>query len=225
MKNKYQASYIIYEDESGVVGTTGYFLVGLLFVPRETRKNLYCEINNLRKKYNFYSQMHFKDLLKKSLFRAKLFSEVIETVFKENLQFRSYYIDNTELDLAYFGQTKYKAYNYFTKELLKNNYQYIGNIKNAVLYLERRSRVKGDNITDYIRREINLSSGTEYQIIKKIEFLKPNKDDLLQVTDLILGTIHNKLTGNPLPTKVMVRKIAEKHYGTKIRFWKWNFPK
>lgn len=223
MKNKQQATHIIYQDESGVVGTTGFFLVGLLFVPRETRKKLYCEIGNLRRKYNFYSQMHFKDLQKKSSLRASLFSEVIGTAFQEDLQFRAYYIDNNELNLDFFGQTKYKAYNYLTKELLKNRHRYIGNIRNAVMYLERRSRAKGDNITDYIKREVNLSIGNQYQIIKKVEFMKPEKDDLIQVTDLVLGTIHNRLTGNPSPTKVMVRKSAESVQPGKIRYEKWVF--
>ena len=89
----------------------------------------------------------------------------------------------------------------------------------------RKARAKEDNIRKYIQREIKLTTSGYHPIIKKVESLKPQQYDLLLLTDLILGTVYNKLTRNPLKTKVKVRETAEKWFGNKIRFWEWKFTK
>lgn len=53
-------SHFIYQDESGVVGTTGKFLVGLLFV--KDRKPLYEIIKTTREKYDYWKEFHFAEI-------------------------------------------------------------------------------------------------------------------------------------------------------------------
>jgi hypothetical protein len=50
-------SHFIYQDESGIVGTTGKFVVGLLFV--KDRKPLYEIIKRVRQKHNYLERIPF----------------------------------------------------------------------------------------------------------------------------------------------------------------------
>ena len=47
----------------------------------------------------------------------------------------------------------------------------------------------------------------------------------MQVADLIIGSINNKVTRNKHPLKQAVRQAAEVEFGKKIRYWEWNFTK
>ena len=53
-------SHFIYQDESGVVGTSGDFLVGLLFV--KDRQPIYDKIRSVREKYEYYKEFHFSEI-------------------------------------------------------------------------------------------------------------------------------------------------------------------
>ncbi len=50
-------------------------------------------------------------------------------------------------------------------------------------------------------------------------------DDIMQVTDLIIGAINNKVTATRHPLKQAVRQAAEVEFGKKIKYWDWNFTK
>ena len=98
-------SCFIYHDESGVVGTSGVFIVGLLFV--KDREPIYQKIKSIRQALRFKEEMHFSDVSNPKA--CKVCSDVLNAALKEPIWFRAYVFDNSKIDLNYFGTYKKKA--------------------------------------------------------------------------------------------------------------------
>lgn len=145
-------SHFIYQDESGVAGTTGTFIVGLLFV--KDRSPIYEKIKKIRDKYNYQKEFHFKEIFYFSSKRSRVACEVLEEVLREHIYFRALAVNNDKLELKYFdndigssqnltqkqirtakARGMFRAYNYFTKALLLEN---AGILNEAVVYLDKK---------------------------------------------------------------------------------------
>lgn len=228
-------SHFIYQDESGVVGTTGKFVVGLLFV--KDRGPLYEIINKIRQKHNYWKEFHFKEIFYFSSKRSRVACEVLDEILREHIYFRALAVSNERLELKYFDddikkakdltekQTKvaksrgmFRAYNYFTKELLLENSSILNE---AVVYLDKKVRMRDDNICEYIKREVNL--GTKCNAIKVVEPRDSKKDDLIGIADLVLGAVNYDLKKGQNPMKLAVVKVVKQYIGKKIRFREWVF--
>jgi len=228
-------SHFIYQDESGVVGTEGKFVVGLLFV--KDRYPIYEIIKKTREKHNYWKEFHFKDINYFSSKRSRVACALLDEVLREHLFFRALSVDNGKLELKFFdkdiaakndlppGQIKqakargmFRAYNYFTKELLAEN---AGILNESIVYLDKKTRMRDDNICDYLKREVNLR--TQKNAIRAVEPRDSVKDDLIGVTDLILGAINYGIKKGENPMKLAVTKVVKPYIGKKIRFREWVF--
>jgi len=228
-------SHFVYQDESGVVGTTGKFVVGLLFV--KDRAPLYEIIKNIREKHNYQREFHFKEIFYFSSKRSRIACEVLDKILREHIYFRALAVSNEKLELRHFDDeirnTKdltekqiktaksrgmFRAYNFFTKELLLENASILNN---AVVYLDKKARMRDDNICEYLRREINLS--TKRNTIKVVEPRDSKKDDLIGIADLVLGAVNYDLKKGPNPMKLAVVKVVKQYIGKKIRLREWVF--
>jgi hypothetical protein len=221
-KQPAKRSCIIYHDESGVVGTAGVFIVGLLFVKH--REPLYKKITEIRQRLRFKEEMHYSDVSNPKA--NKVCCEVLDAVLKEPVWFRAYIFDNSKIDLSYFGthkqKARYTAYNFFTKETLRI---FTKNEENAVVYSNKKARAVKDNFIFYVKDSINTNSQSPKTVIKHLQAIDSKKDDIMQVTDLIIGAINNKVTNNKHPLKQAIRQVAEREFEKKIRYWYWNFTK
>ena len=221
-KKPVRRSCFIYHDESGVVGTSGVFIVGLLFV--KDRKPLYQKIMEIRKQLNFKEEMHYTDVSNPKA--NKVCCEALNAVLKEPIWFRGYVFDNSKIDLSYFGthktKARYTAYNYFTKETLRI---FTKNEENAVVYSDKKARAVKDNFIFYVKDSINNNNQPPKTTIKHLQAIDSKQDDIMQVTDLIIGAINNKLTDNRHPLKQAIRQVAEVEFGKKIHYLEWNFTK
>lgn len=230
-----ERSHFIYQDESGVVGTTGKFIVGLLFV--KDRGPLYKIIEKVRRKHNYWGEFHFTKIFYFSSKRSRVACEVLDKILREHIYFRALTVSNEKLELRYFnGDIKnsknltekqdkiaktrgmFRAYNFFTKELLLENASILNE---AVVYLDKKVRMRDDNIFDYLKRELNLS--TKRNTIKTVESRDSKKDDLIGIADLVLGAINYELKKGPNPMKLAVVKVVKQYIGKKIRFREWIF--
>lgn len=228
-------SHFVYQDESGVVGTTGQFVVGLLFV--KERQPLYDIIKKVREKHDYWKEFHFKEIHYFSSKRSRVACEVLDEILREHIYFRALFISNEKLELKYFdeGMRKtenlkehqikaakargmFRAYNYFTKALLLENAKIL---TNAVIYLDKKVRLRDDNICEYLKREINL--GANRNAIKTVEPRDSQKDDLIGIADLVLGAINYDMKKGPNPMKLAVVKVVKQYMGKKIRFREWVF--
>ena len=228
-------SHFIYQDESGVVGTTGKFVVGLLFV--KDRESIYEKVKKIRGKHNYWKEFHFKEIFYFSSKRSRVACELLDEVLREHIYFCALAVDNDKLELRHFDSdiksnkdlTKkqqkmakargmFRAYNYFTKELLLEN---AGILNEAVVYLDKKSRMRSDNICEYLKREVNL--GKQRNAIKVVEPRDSVKDDIMGIADLILGAINYKIKNGKNPMKRAVVKVVEPYIKKKIRFREWIF--
>ncbi|MBI5778297.1 MAG: DUF3800 domain-containing protein [Planctomycetes bacterium] len=228
-------SHFIYQDESGVVGTTGNFIVGLLFV--KERPPLYEIIQKTREKHKYWKELHFSEIFYFSSKRSRVACEVLDNILREHIYFRALAVSNEKLELKYFdgamrkpgdlteeqvrkakSRGMFRAYNYFTKELLLEN---AGILTEAVVYLDKKIRMRDDNICEYIKREINLA--TNKTAIKVVEPRDSKQDDLIGIADLVLGAINYKMKQGQNPMKLAVVKVVEQYIGKKIRFREWVF--
>lgn len=168
-------SHFIYQDESGVVGTTGKFVVGLLFV--KDGKPLYEIIKKVREKHNYWKEFHFKEIFYFSSKRSRVACEVLNEILRELIYFyfRALAVSNEKLELRYFDSDIKN-----TKDLTEN----AKILNEAVAYLDKKVRMRDDNICEYLKREINLS--TKRNTIKVFEPKDSKKDDLIGVADLVL---------------------------------------
>ena len=160
-------SHFVYQDESGVVGTTGQFVVGLLFV--KERQPLYDIIKRVRAKHDYWKEFHFKEIHYFSSKRSRVACDVLDEILREHIYFRALFVSNEKLELKYFdrdadkaGHLKehqmkaakargmFRAYNYFTKELLRENATILNN---AVMYLDKKVRLRDDNICEYLKEK------------------------------------------------------------------------
>ena len=221
-KEPVNRSCFIYHDESGVVGTSGVFIVGLLFV--KDRQVLYTKITEIRQRLSFKEEMHYSDVSNPKA--CKVCCEVLDAVLKEQVWFRGYVFDNSKIDLTYFGthkkKARYTAYNFFTKEALRI---FTKDEENAVVYSDEKARAVKDNFIFYVKDSINNNTQPLRTVIKHLQAIDSKTDDIMQVTDLIIGAINNKVTDNRHPLKRAVRQAAEIEFGKKIRYWDWSFTK
>ena len=217
-----ERSCFIYHDESGVVGTSGFFIVGLLFI--KDRKPLYQKITAIRQNLRFKEEMHFTDVSNPKA--NKVCCEVLKAVLQEPIWFRGYVFDNSKIDLTYFGthkkKARYTAYNFFTKETLRI---FTKKEENAVVYSDKKSRAVKDNFIFYVKDSINNNVQPPKTIIKHLQAIDSKNDDIMQATDLIIGSINNKVTGSRHPLKQAIRQVTEVEFGKKIRYWCWSFTK
>lgn len=135
--NEGTRSHFIYQDESGVVGTTGHFVVGLLFV--KERQPLYDIIKRVREKNDYWKEFHFKEIHYFSSKRSRVACDVLDLILREHIYFRDLFVSNEKLELKYFddgivnsgklteeqirkakARGMYRAYNYFTITLQRN---------------------------------------------------------------------------------------------------------
>jgi len=212
----------IYHDESGVVGTSGVFIVGLLFI--KDRVPIYQKITEIRQRLRFKEELHFSDVSNPKA--NKVCCEVLTAVLREPIWFRAYVFDNSKIDLSYFGthktKARYTAYNFFTKETLRI---FTKNEENAVVYSDEKARAVKDNFIFYVKDSINNNCQPPRTIIKHLQAINSKQDDIMQVTDLIIGSINNKVTANKHPLKQAIRQVAEAEFEKKICYWEWNFTK
>ncbi|MDD3726376.1 MAG: DUF3800 domain-containing protein [Candidatus Ratteibacteria bacterium] len=228
-------SHFIYQDESGIVGTTGNFVVGLLFV--KDRKPLYEIINKVRQKHDYWKEFHFKEIFYSSSKRSRVACEVLDEILRQHIYFRALAVSNEKLELRYFDKDigrvqelsekqikmakskgMFRAYNYFTKELILENADILNE---AVVYLDKKIRMQDDNICEYLKREVNLS--VKRGAIKKVEPRDSKMDDLIGIADLVLGALNYDLKQGKNPMKLAVVRVVKQYVGKKIRLREWVF--
>ena len=216
----------LFGDESGDFKTKPYFIIGCL----RTQNPQFFEqkISELRKKLNFSFEVKYSNTNK---LKIPLCKAMIDLFFKSrNIEFRCITKSNLIFDLSYYKNNrlgipaKDLAYNKTYCDLIKHNIN-IG--ERVLVYIDKKSRVKKDNLLEYLRREI-----------PQIVDVQPRNSrdlNLLQLADLITGSIYGNLTGNNHPVKkelqnyilnyLPISNFKERINVSKFNVWHWRPPK
>jgi hypothetical protein len=207
----------LFHDESGIPGDD-YFIVGILKV--YDRTPLETAIKSAREKWHYANELHFT---KTSNLRAAVYKEVFTQVAtqRDSFHFSAICVKQENIDLKYFSGKKHLAYNYFTKLILQHRCH---DVAAAILITDEKTRAIEDNFVEYIEWEVNRAST---QLIKPIKEVIPRcskKDDLLQLTDLLIGCVGCQLGGKAGLRKREIAKHAEK-LGLINDKWIWESKK
>lgn len=184
-------------DETGLIYSKRdkFFALGIIKCDKPQR--LYNRIRKLRNQYNYREELKWANLDRK--IRFDIAREFFNIFLTEDAKFNCIILDKDELDFeGHYQNNLYRVYRNFTIVLLK---LIIGRSPEEVIILLADDYFSPENerLEDAIKGIIN----DHYQkfIIAGVCQLDSKSSDLLQLTDLILGSIlydlkkQNKLIG------------------------------
>jgi len=209
---------LIYFDES-YDGDHKYLILSALFSPHS--KFLHREMKELKQINNFVDsagkgkELKYNTCITENL--LKLCCSCIDIFAKSTSYFRSIVIDQSILNLDYFGKKNEdrkikmaRAYKKFTELLLSHNSE---NIYNGVLLTDELSRCDGDKFIEIMKQDFCFPNGKycndrNHPTFKHIADIHSEIEDsqVNQINDIMMGCILNNL----LPTKnVYKNKLRE----------------
>jgi hypothetical protein len=216
---------LIYFDES-YDNKHKYLLLGALFNPHP--KFLYRELKELKKRYNYLNDTGASREIKYNNcinnFRLKMYQEAIDIFFKSTSYFRCIVIDQSILDLSYFGKkhedNKIKmacAYKKFAELLIAHN---TNNVYNGVLLTDELKRCKGDKFIELMKQDFCLPNGKYCDMknkltLKHIADIKSHLENYQvgQINDLLLGCVLNNL----IPTRKQYKNKLREYLVNKLQ--------
>jgi len=257
-----EAEYLVYHDES--VPNKQWLLIGLLFVPKKEAHILIEKLKYYRQRENYEGEIHFSELPKKfgGEFGAKArVARAWMKAYEDDLHEIAYfsalgvYRGSPAFEHKRFSRD-FHAYNRFTAMALKAgiawhlgskgyerlNITFISDAKDRSTSPDPGFR---DNFEEYIpyRAEVdsylNRLEGKRYPevFISYIKLLDSSEEDLIQLTDLLLGATQSALiTASRRETKMELAEMVlrwqkdlrnlpwKQKYGLYRKFNIWLFP-
>lgn len=220
----------VYGDESGGFKNEPYFLLGLVQTYEPEAHN--AAIESLRDKHAYSRQFEYK---KTDRLKLGLACDAIDYfVENDDLEFQSLLIPTAQYDLGRYRSSaetsartpEIVSYNYRYKQIIRNNTSARDEL---VVILDERTIAKDDNLAAYLQREIPN--------IKKVQLVNSQKHDLVQLADLLTGSVFGDLTNNTHPVKraiiehlrakLKVRRLTDRPLALerKFRVFEWKPPR
>ena len=186
--------HLIFADESNT-DKARYMLIGGIWVDEITYKQVVDECNQFKKDNNWHEKTKFnwKYISKKTLSQ---YCKFIDIFFKYNLQFNCIIIDRKEINLkSNENKDPELGFYKFYYQLLRQNsnidipyYIYLDRRNNSEpkrleilkAFLKRDNHPLDNNGNRYIERGID---------VKTLEFVNSDSYNLIQFSDLLLGSI------------------------------------
>lgn len=185
------------KDKSNVMG------IGCLYCPDEYKKQIMYNIRSIKRKYNFSIDHEIK-WTRVSKGKIDMYKELIDYLFEEqNLYFRAIISLNKD-KLLVSGEEQYRHWyekmNYYLFNKIIN-YGYVYRI-----FLDKRDTKGKENLNKL--EEVICNSKYDFNMItiKSIEDITSNNNDLIQLTDLLIGALtyyHRGLTTSPAKIEVV----------------------
>lgn len=198
---------LVFIDDSGdpgfkAVSSDNFVMAAALFIDPEVAESLMYEIDNYRKSLGWKDNHEFKftknpkNVVSEMLRRAREYDFKIYVVYIEKSDFR----EITPAMSPFFDREK--LYNWTIKELLREI-----PLETAKITIDGRSSKQHKKDTAvYLRREINSDNS------KRLEFKFDDsvKTDLLQLADLIAGSINRSLQPDKTDSKDYISIFQDK---------------
>lgn len=218
-----QGAYLVYHDESESMPDKRWLLIGLLFVPAHRKDEIINALDWHRKQESYLGEIHFSKLPKSfggeyggKARVAQRWLRAYEKGVSESAFFSALAVDRNS---SRFERNRFPkdfhAYNRFTAMVLKSgiawhlgSFEYdeveITFVSDAKNRVSRPDNGMIDNFEDYIpyraKMDEILSSvhGKRYPTVRMnpIVFAESRSDDLLQLTDLLLGACQETLAAH-----------------------------
>lgn len=260
-----QASYCVFHDESEPVANKGYLLVGLLFINQRVLQEIDEALISYRKQENYMGEIHFCELPKNfgGEFGAKArvarrWMKAYQDSICENALFTCLAVNRASPRFEHKRFKKsFHAYNRFTAMAIKAGVSYLlaplgfDEIELSVISdgKDRRSRPDKnlvDNFEEYLSYRVeldnfNIQQSTNHSYprirMREVQTLNSSESNLLQLTDLLLGTTQTALMGiSKRPAKQELGRMIvswyqdlqnppwKQQYKMQRKFNLWGFP-
>ena len=151
----------------------------------------------------------------------------------DDLEYQGLLIPTARYDLRHYKKDfertarspEIVSYNYRYKQILRYNTSVRDEL---VVILDERSVAKDDNLPEYLQREIPN--------IKNVQLVNSQKHNLVQLADLLTGSVFGDLTNNTHPVKraiiehlrrkLGVRRLTDRplSLARKFRVFEWKPP-
>lgn len=197
---------LIFVDDSGDPGfkhnsSNNFVMAAAFFVEAEASDSIMCEMNKYRQELGWQYNHEFKftknpkNIVIEILNRIKKYDFKIYAVYIEKKDFR----ETNPKYLSIFNREN--SYDWMIKELLNDM-----PLQNAKITIDgRSSRQNMKNTKTYLRRKIHNS-----QMVIDIKFEDSVRTSLLQLADLIAGSINRSLQLDKTDSKVYLDIIRNK---------------
>ena len=169
-------------DESGcpgfkfTKGSTPYFIIAMIiFEDLNEAQKAGKAITNLKEKLKINPEFKFSKTC------ASVKDNFFQQCIKYNFKVCALVIDKRAIYSKHLRQETDAFYNYFVKNLIKNDYNIL---KNASIKIDGSGDRKFKNaLSVYLRKEVSENK------IKKLKFIDSKKDTLIQLADMVVGAI------------------------------------
>ncbi len=187
MKEKIEIN--VYADESCHMehDNVEFMVLGCVYCLKKDKNYITNKIKDIKKKYGLKPTTEIK-WTKVSLSKINMYKEFIDLLYNENISFRGWIAhDKQSLNHDFFNQTYddwyYKMYYYLFNYIISEsiiNYNIFLDIKDT------RSSLKNEKLKE-ILNHYNIYN------VNKVQSIRSDEVQLIQLTDLIIGSISYKL--------------------------------
>ncbi|MCL5291010.1 MAG: DUF3800 domain-containing protein [Actinobacteria bacterium] len=182
---------LIFLDDSGDPGfkvakgaTKSFAVATVIFDTAEDAQATYQRIKAIRQEMKLHPAFEFHFNSMNRAFRMRFLDGVAGCGFRV----RAIYVEKGCIYSQTLREQKESFYNFFIKSLLKNHG---GTISKAKLRLDGRgSREVKRKLKVYLRRELGPD------IISDVQFRESHRDDLIQLADMVVGSIRRAGDGD-----------------------------
>lgn len=180
-------SQIVFIDESGDAGfkiskgsSKIFVIVLIIFDDELDAEEVALKIKKLRRDLGKSDFFEFKFNKCDREIRIKF----LETIRNCNFRIRAIVFDKSILYSSYLRQSKDSFYNFALKQVLEHNNE---TISNAKIRLDGSGeKVFRESLVVYLRKNLNSDTRT---IMKNLRFRDSKKDVLIQLADMVAGSI------------------------------------
>lgn len=199
---------LVFIDDSGDPsfafhkGSTRFFIIcSVIFEDELVAQEVALEIRKLKRELNIPDTVEFKFTKSNRDVRIKF----LQRVRKYNFKIRVLVVDKYKIHKDDLKRRKELFYSYFIKTLLKYNK---GSIENARVRIDGSGdRIFKKAFLGYLRRELN---SPEVRIIRKCKLVDSKSDVLIQMADMIAGSINRFYTGKKDDAKIYRELIVDR---------------
>lgn len=197
---------LVFIDDSGDPGfkldkgSSSHFVIAcLIFDDPIDAEESALVLKKYRRELGWDSRYEFKF----NKMAKKHIKEILTRVSRCNFRIRAICIDKKRIRSYELRNNVVSFYNYAIKEVLAKT----DSIGNAKIRLDGHAdREYKRAASSYLRKEVNLSSAK----ISKIKFVDSKTDNLIQLTDLIAGSLLRSTQSNKTDNKVYKEIIKNK---------------
>jgi len=197
---------LVFVDDSGdpgfkvEKGSSPVFVIACVIFDDELEaEKTAVAIKEFRRKLNKSDRFEFKFNKASKRFRLKFLKHIANFKFRV----RAIVFEKSKIRSNELKTSKQSFYNYAIKMVLKHNF---GTVKEAKIRLDGHGdRIYKREVIRYLRKELN---NRENRVFKKLQFVNSKSNVLIQLADMIAGTIHRKYE---------IKKTDSKAYYTVIK--------